>query len=326
MRSWTVGTTPGGAHQGPMAVDAYELTGADGLRAVVWTYGATLAELWVPDGTGGSVNVVLGHPDLTAYLEPRNHYLGATLGRYSRNVGFGRFRLDGAEHLLDLNDRGHHMHGGVDGFSRRVWTARPEADGTALRLRLVSPDGDQGYPGELVAETVYRLVEHGIEFEHSATTSSPTIVDLTNHSYWNLAGTGTVDDHLLTIAATRVIEFDQRMVPSAGPPPPVAGGPLDFTSPRPLRGCTADRFFVLDGPQPAVELSHPGSGRTMRIRTTAPGIGVYTADRFPTGARSGICLQASALPDAPNRPDFPTVRLDPRAIYHSRTVHEFVLG
>ncbi|AUG77887.1 galactose mutarotase [Kitasatospora sp. MMS16-BH015] len=325
IRCRPVGTTAGTAGQGPRRVDAYELDGGGGLRAVVWTYGATLAELWVPDGAGGSVNVAVGFPDLAGYESLKNPYLGATLGRFSRNVGHGRFRLDGVEYQLDLNDRGHHMHGGREGFSRLVWEAEPDPATMSLTLRLVSPDGDQGYPGELSAETVYRLGEHGIEFEHRATTTAPTVVDLTNHTYWNLAGGGTIDGHTLRIGGTRAIRFGERMVPVPGPPEPLRGTEHDFTRPRPLRGTAIDRFFVLDGPVGTVELAHPASGRAMRVTTDAPGTGVYTADRFAR-PRSGICLQTSALPDAPNRPDFPSVRLDPGQVYRSRTVHEFTAG
>ncbi len=328
VRRRPVGMTAGTTRQGPRQVDLYELDNGLGLRASVMTYGATLTELWVPDRDGGSVNVALGlHvaaglPDLAGYEAPRNPYIGATVGRYSRNVGHGRFRLAGAEHRLALNDGGHHMHGGPEGFSRMVWEAEPDPVTTSLVLRLVSPDGDQGYPGELTAETVYRLGEHGIEFEHRATTTAPTVVDLTNHTYWNLAGDGTIDGHVLRIGASRAVRFGERMVPVPGPPSPVHGTDHDFTRARPLRGNAIDRFFVLDGPGHCVELEHPGSGRSMRVTTDAPGIGVYTADRFPR-PRSGICLQASGLPDAPNRPDFPSVRLDPGQTYRSRTVHEF---
>ncbi|WP_255953283.1 aldose epimerase family protein [Streptomyces odontomachi] len=317
-----VGVTAGSTRQGPRRVDAYELAGGHGLRAVIWTYGATLTELWVPGRDGDPVNVALGFRDLAGYEDPRNPYLGATVGRFSRNVGHGRFVLDGVEHRLDLNDRGHHMHGGREGFSRMVWEAEPDPATASLTLRLVSPDGDQGYPGELTAWTVYRLVEHGIEFEHRATTTRPTVVDLTNHTYWNLAGEGTIDEHTLRIGGSRAIRFGERMVPVAGQPEPVHGTEHDFTRSRPLRGTAIDRFFVLDGADETIELAHPGSGRVMRVRTDAPGTGVYTADRFAR-PRAGICLQTSALPDAPNRPDFPSVRLDPGQVYHRRTVHEF---
>ncbi|WP_030748779.1 aldose epimerase family protein [Streptomyces sp. NRRL S-31] len=322
----TVGTTAGHARQGPRQVHAYKLDNGSGLSVEVWTYGATLVSVLVPDRDGRRSNVVLRQPALADYEARKGSpYLGSTLGRFSRSVDRGRFFLDGVPHRLDLNDRGHHMHGGAFGFDRLVWDAEAAHDtgSVAVRLRLRSPDGDQGYPGELSAETTYRLSSEGeLSFEHRATTTAPTIVDLTNHAYWNLAGRDRVDGHRLALNAEGIIRYGERMVPVAGPPDPVRGTPFDFTRARTIGALPIDRFFVLADATWAAELSDPSSGRHMRVTTDAPGLGIYTADRHGQ-FREGVCIQASALPDAPNRPDFPPVRLDPGETYLSRTTHRF---
>ena len=328
IRRETVGATQGHAGQKPAEVDSYTLDSGHGLAVTVWTYGATLVEVLVPDRNGTTGNVVARLPDLASYEDPAvNAYVGATVGRYCRCVADGRFTLDGVEHRLDRNDGRHHVHGGPLGFDRFVWDA--EATQTdellTLCLRLDSPDGDQGYPGALRAEARYEVDRHGrLTFDFRATTTAATIVGFTNHAFWNLSGTAgrTIDDHRLAINSDRTVAFDADLVPLAGPPRDIAGTDLDHRAARPLGARPLDNFFVLDDPSWAAELSHRASGRTMRVRTDQPGIGVYSGDHYRQ-PRAGICLETGPWPDAPNRPDFPSVRLDPGRTYHHRTIHEF---
>jgi aldose 1-epimerase len=323
----TVGVTAGHPGQGPRQVDAYELDTGDGLAIVVWTYGATLVEVRVPDRSGRVDNVVLRHAELRDYEDRRgNPYLGATVGRFCRNVGHARFTLDDKSYELDRNDRRHHIHGGTYGFDRVVWDAEVEQspDALTLRLRHLSPDGDQGYPGALSAETSYRIESGGLlTFEHRATTTASTVVGFTNHAYWNLSGGGVIDGHRLRLNAASMLPFDDEFLPVSGPAP-VGATAYDFTTARPLGQTRIDNFFVLEEPAWAAELSDPAGGRAMRVVTDEPGVGVYSADRFRR-ARAGICLETGAWPDAPNRPDFPSARLDPGAVYSSRTTHRFTV-
>ncbi|GEB49091.1 aldose epimerase family protein [Streptomyces cacaoi] len=328
IRRERIGTSAGHAGQGPTPVDSYTLDTGAGLAVEVWTYGAQLVRCLVPDREGRTGNVVVRLPDLAAYEDrAANPYVGSTVGRYCRCVAGGRFRLDGVEHRLDRNDGAHHIHGGPAGFDRYVWEAEAEqrADGVlALRLRLESPDGDQGYPGTLSAEVCYEVSPEGtLAFDHRATTTAATLVGLTNHAYWNLAGSGRVDGHRLALNSGRAVVFDDELIPLPGPPADITGGPLDHRRLTPLDDRRLDNCFVLDGPEWAARLHDPASGRTMRVVTDQPAVGVYTADGFAGRRRCGICLEAGPLPDAPNRDDYPPVRLDPGETYRHRTVHHF---
>jgi aldose 1-epimerase len=322
-----VGRTRGHSRQEPRTVDSYTLDNQRGLAVTVWTYGATVVEVRVPDRDGAAANVVVRLPDLDGYQDrARNPYLGATVGRFCRSVAGGGFTLDRVAHRLDRNDGRHQVHGGTFGFDRLVWDAEADRDGDRLRLHLTlaSPDGDQGYPGDLLAEADYIVDAEGrLTIEYSATTSAPTVVGLTNHAFWNLAGSGTIDGHLLAVNADRALVFDEELIPVPGPPAAVTGTELDFSSPRRIGGDRLDNCFVLDDPGWTAELSDPHSGRTLLLTTDQPGIGVYSGDFFTSRPRSGLCLETGALPDAPNRPDFPTARLDPGDRYRHRTVYAF---
>jgi aldose 1-epimerase len=325
-RRTTIGVTAGHSEQPPTHVDEYTLETGSGLCITVWTYGATLVEACVPDARGRRANVVFRLPNLASY-EDRvwNEYVGSTVGRYARCIAGGRFALDGIEFELDRNAGPHHIHGGTFGFDRFVWQANADrvGNGLALRLQLERPDGDQGYPGAIAAVTTYLLEAERLTLEHRATTTASTVVALTNHAFWNLRGWGTIDDHRLTVNATHVLPVDADLVP-VGAPVAVAGSPLDYTAPRPLAGRTLDHCFALDEPAWAAELADPSSGRAMRIVTDQPGLQVYTGDglRVP---RAGIALQTGAWPDSPNRPDYPSSRLDSGDVYVHRTIHEFSL-
>ncbi|HEU0299355.1 MAG TPA: aldose epimerase family protein [Longimicrobium sp.] len=323
-----IGTTTGLAGQPPADVDAYTLDTGAGLATTVWTYGATVVEVRVPDRAGRAANVVLRLPDLDAYQDRSRNasYLGATLGRFGRCVAGARFQLDGREYRLDRNHGRHHFHGGTNGFDRYVWKADAGRDGDslALKLDLHSRDGDQGYPGDLSATAVYRVDREGrLTLEYRATTTASTIVGLTSHAFWNLAGTGTIGGQRLALNAARVLPTDDELIP-LGAPVDVAGTSLDYTAPRPIREDRLDHCFALDDPAWAAELHDPGTGRAMRVVTDQPGLAVYSGDglREP---RTGLCLQSGAWPDAPNHPSYPAVRLDPGTEYRHHVRYEFTL-
>ncbi|MFC3346578.1 aldose epimerase family protein [Streptomyces echinoruber] len=312
--------------QKPTEVHAFTLDSGNGLSVTAWTYGASLVEVNVPDRYGRPGNVVVRLPDLASYEDPDlNAYVGATVGRYCRCVTDARFELDGVEHRLDGNDGSHHLHGGSLGFDKYVWEADAESreDRLVLRMRLVSPDGDQGYPGELTAEASYEVDTRGrLTIAFQARTTAPTVVGLTNHAFWNLGGGGTIDDHRLALNSTRIVAFDDRLMPLPGPPRDITGTDLDHTTPRELGAARLDNFFVLDDSAWAAQVEHRPSGRTMRVTTDQPGMGVYSGDHYRR-PRAGLCLETGAWPDAPNRPDYPSVRLDPGQTYRHRTTHAF---
>jgi len=319
-----MGTTHGHVEQGPTPVDAYTLDTGQGLAIKVMTYGATLLEVLVPDRAGRSANVVVRLPDLPSYENREiNPYLGATIGRYARCIATGSFRLDGILYELDRNFDPHHNHGGTIGFDRFVWNAESsnEKGCLVLRLRLNRPHGDQGYPGALEAETIYRVAGGILSFEHRATTSASTVVALTNHTFWNLAASGSIGAHLLTINAKRLLMVDKDLIP-VGQPVPVTGTSFDYTSPRAIGEHHLDHCFVLDDATWAAELSDPASGRRMRLRTDQPGLQVYSADAFRE-PRIGLSLQTGTWPDSANRVDFPSPRLDPGMTYCHWSTHEF---
>ncbi|MFC1441049.1 aldose epimerase family protein [Streptacidiphilus sp. N1-10] len=343
-------------------VHRWILTDARGTSAAVLEYGAVLHTVHLPDpdgGTGEAVNVVLGHPDLDGYLAERPPFFGATIGRFGNRIADGRFTLDGRTHQVPLSDtpRANALHGGDQGFDARLWSAEPVevVGGSGVELSLVSPDGDQGFPGTLRATVRYSLAEGRLRIDYRATTSAPTVVNLTNHSYLNLAGEGcdSVLDHELTLAAAGYLPVDQELRPLAGPPAPVAGTPFDFTAPRLLGerihdedGQLAiaggyDHCWALEGgrtdaPRVVAVLRHPGSGRVLTLSTTEPGIQVYSGNGLdgsltgPSGRGygrySGVALETQHFPDSPNRGDYPSTVLRPGEEYRSCTVYDFGVG
>jgi aldose 1-epimerase len=312
-----------------MPVHGYRFDSGADLAVEVWSYGATLVEVLVPDTRGRTKNVVARLPELDDYTAATHEArIGATMGRFCRNVAYGRFRLDGVQHELDLNEGAHHVHGGTFGFDRCVWEGAAERDGDVLRLRLgvLSIDGDQGYPGDLEAHVEYAVdQEQQLTITFTARTTASTIVGLTNHAFWNLAGAGRIDDQQLALNTSRFVACDAEQIPLPGPPVPV-GHPLSgLARPRRLGSMRLDNFFVLDDPTWAATLADPDSGRAVRLTTDQPGIGVYTGDGLPS-PRSGVCLQPGPWPDAPNRPDFPSARLDPGHVYRARTTYRFRVG
>jgi aldose 1-epimerase len=343
------GTLPDGS-----TVHRWTLTDGVGLTAGVLTYGAVLQALQVPDRSGKSDNIALGFPALSEYLT-RTAYFGATIGRYSNRIAEGRFPLDGHSYQVPLSDtpRPNALHGGEHGFDTRLWHAAPvpRSQGTALDLSLVSPDGDQGFPGTLRVTVRYTVAAGQLRIDYHATTDAPTVVNLTNHSYLNLAGEGTdtVLDHELTLAAAAYLPVDAYLRP-LGALAPTAGTPFDFTTARRLGeridaddaqlrlAGGYDHCWALDGgrtgyPRHVATLAHPPSGRVLTLSTTEPGIQLYTANALdgtltgpsgrPYGRHSGVALETQHYPDSPNHHDYPSTLLRPGASYHSTTILHF---
>ncbi|CAG7655644.1 aldose epimerase family protein [Actinacidiphila bryophytorum] len=338
-------------------VECWRLESATGVAAEILTYGGTLHALHVPDTAGRSDSVVLSLPDVLSYAV--SPYFGALVGRYANRIGGARFLLDGSLHRLPANDRGHTLHGGPDGFHHRLWEAQPLPG--ALRLTLHSPDGDMGFPGALDVSATYALGEDGtLALDFEARTDRTTVVNLTNHAYFNLAGTpaagggadasGAILRHMLRIDADGFLPVSTESIPW-GPEQRVAGTPFDFTRPRALGdGLRApdpqvksadgyDHCWVLRKaadpavPRTAAVLHDPDSGRTLEVRTTEPGIQVYTANQLdgtlaaPGGHRYGphdaVCLETQHLPDSPNRREYPSAVLRPGEVLRSRTEFRF---
>ncbi|WP_328538947.1 aldose epimerase family protein [Streptomyces sp. NBC_00344] len=296
-----------------------------GTRVRVLTYGGIVQSVDVPDREGARTGVALGFADLAGYLERPGPYLGALVGRYANRIAGGVFTLDGQTYRLARNNPPNSLHGGDLGFDKRVWEAEP-AGAYGVRLSRVSPDGEEGFPGRLPVTVTYSLDGNGaLRIAYEATTDAPTVVNLTNHSYWNLAGadSGSAAGHELRISASRITPVDEHLIPT-GELAPVEGTRFDFRAPR-KAGPGYDHNYVLDGPD-AAELYDPGSGRVLTVTTTEPGIQLYTGDHLddgPFGAGDGIALETQHFPDAPNRPDFPSAVLRPGGVYASETVYGF---
>jgi aldose 1-epimerase len=333
------------------AVESFTLRNARGLEVRAITYGAIIVSLRVPDREGRFGDVVLGHDDLAGYLR-RPAYFGAVVGRYGNRIAKGRFTLEGKTYALSTNNGPNHLHGGVKGFDKVVWKGDlvSTADGASVIFRYTSPDGEEGYPGTLQARVTYTLNDRDeLTFDYAATTDKPTPVNLTQHSYFNLAGAGNdVLGHELTIEADRFTPVDATLIPT-GQLAPVSGTPFDFRKPTAIgarigqddeqlrRGSGYDHNFVLnragEGLLHVARLAFPGSGRTMDIRTTEPGLQFYSGnflDGTITGKggvvyrhRSGLCLETQAFPDSPNQPSFPSTILRPGEEYRSKTVLTF---
>lgn len=304
-------------------IRSYQLSSGR-LSATVWDYGATLVAVEAPDGTNF---VQAQSADFDFGGEDPSGFMGATVGRYANRIADARFELDGTEYRLAPNDGSHTLHGGPAGFDRRTWTAEvlETAERVGLRCSLLSEDGDQGFPGTLsVSVTFWLETDDRLIFEYEATCDAPTVVSLTNHAYWNLAGTGTIAGHSLLVNAGAYLETNETLIPVAVRA--VAGTPYDFETARAIidekLDAGLDTCFVLNSAGPAAVLTHVPSGRRMTIETDQPGLQVYTANHL-TPRHRGVALEAQALPDSPNRPDFPSVVLRPGDTYRQTTVHRF---
>jgi aldose 1-epimerase len=336
-------TSPFGALPDGADVTAFTLGSSDdGLRLTVLDLGATVARLQVPAGDGPPVDVVLGLAAASDYAAETNPFLGATVGRYANRIAGSRFTLDGTEHRLVPNEGTTCLHGGPGGFHSRQWLAVAATSDT-LELELVSPDGDQGFPGRVRARVRYQVTADTVTIEHRAETDAPTVVSLTNHTYFNLAADGTVDDHVLEVAADEYLPVDARSIPT-GSRELVQDSPFDFRDGVALAGRVGsshpqvrqaggiDHAFVLtgEGLRRVARLEHPASARTLEVSTTQSSMQVYTGQqldgtlldragrRLPS--RAGIALECQAFPDAPNQPQFPSAVLEPGEEYRATTV------
>ncbi|MEV7194817.1 aldose epimerase family protein [Streptomyces sp. NPDC093510] len=324
-----------------------------GTRMKVLSYGGIVQSLELPDRRGRYTNVSLGYDTIEAYAAGTT-FFGALIGRYGNRIARGRFTLDGKEYQLSVNDGEHSLHGGAKGFGTRVWDVEPFAgsSGVGLVLRYVSVDGEMGYPGTLRVTVTYTLTGRGDwRIDYAATTDKATVVNLTNHTYYNLAGEGTGDiyGHDLTLDASRFTPTDAGLIPT-GELAKVAGTPFDFRRAKPVgediraahpQLVTAKGFdhnWVLDKgitrrPEHFATLRDPESGRTMKIATTEPGVQFYSGNFLdgtltgPSGRTyrqgDGLCLETQHFPDSPNRPSFPSTVLRPGETYRSSTVHAF---
>lgn len=290
---------------------------------MVWDQGATLVAVELENGTNLVQAPVIGD-DLAA---TDRGYRGSTIGRYANRIANARFSLGGTDYSLDANDGPHTLHGGEIGFDQLHWRAEPlkRTDSVGVRFSVRSPDGDQGFPGNLDAAVTYWLTAaNELVFEYEAVCDAPTVVAMTNHAYWNLAGEGTISEHILQVNADRFVDMDELKSPTEVRS--VAGTRFDFRFPRRLSGPDFgdgyDHCLVLEPSGPAAVLMHGPSGRRMTIETDQPGLQVYTANNLQP-RHCGIGLEAQALPNSPNRPDFPSVVLRPGETYRQVTRHRF---
>ncbi|MCL4812218.1 MAG: galactose mutarotase [Vicinamibacteraceae bacterium] len=342
------GTMPDGT-----AVEVFTLTNANGVEVRAIEYGGIITVLRVPDRDGRLDDVVLGYDTLEAYLQNNSPFFGAIIGRYGNRIAKGRFVLDGTSHQLATNDGPNHLHGGVKGFDKVVWEGEPfERDGRAgVAFTRTSPDGEEGYPGALSSRITYTLTgSNELIVDYHATTTAPTIVNLTQHSYFNLAGQGARDilDHQLEIRADRYTPVDATLIPT-GELAAVQDTPFDFRTATAIgarigsdheqiaRGRGYDHNFVLTrgggGLSVAARVVEPTTGRTLEVATTEPGLQFYSGnflDGTITGKagrvyqrRFGFCLETQHYPDSPNQPSFPSTVLRPGEEYRSQTVFTF---
>ncbi len=307
MRRRSFGETAAGE-----AVDRYTLTSSTGVELSLITYGAAIQELRLADGA----NVVLGFDTLDEYVAGAD-FRGAVVGRYANRIAGGSFELDGVRHELPRNDGEHSLHGGPGGFHTRVWSV-VAAEDARLVLRSMSENGEMGYPGTLVVDVSYVLAGGAVRIDYLARTDAPTVVNLTSHTYWNLAGGGTIDGHVLTLGASRYTPLDATLIPT-GELAPVAGTAFDFTHPRALTG-SYDVNVVLDGAF-AARLEEPEGGRRLEVRTTEPGLQLYTGELLDP-PRSGVALETQHFPDSPNRAAFPSTVLLPGRELRSTTTYD----
>lgn len=344
-----------GATQGGNSVYEYTLTNAHGVEIKIITYGGIITSVRQPDRDRQPANVVLGFSNLQDY-ETKSPYFGCITGRYANRIAGGKFSLDGTAHQLDLNDGPNSLHGGRRGFDKVVWAVTQEIDRTeesGIDLHYVSPDGDQHFPGALDTTVTYRLNDQNeLRIDYRATTDKPTIVNLTNHTLWNLRGegAGSTEDHVLQINAGQYTPVDETAIPT-GELTDVAGTPFDFRTPTPIgkelhaehpqivlgKGFDHNWVLLRPGPDadllPAATLHDPAGGRVLEVWTTEPGVQLYTGNFLDgslhgTSGRAyekhgGVALETQHFPDSPNQPHFPSTVLRPGDTYASTTVFKF---
>lgn len=335
-------------------VGLYTLSNKNGIAIGVITYGARVTTLKTPDKNGQFADIVLGFDNIEGYLST-NPYFGAIVGRYGNRIAKGRFSLDGKDYKLAVNNGANALHGGLKGFDKVVWTARDAStpEGAAVELTYVSKDGEEGYPGNLTVKVTYTLTDaNEVQLDYSATTDKLTVTNITNHSYFNLAGAGSGDilSHVMRLRAASFTPVDSGLIPN-GKIAPVIHTPFDFANPIAIGaridqagdeqikfGGGYDHNWVIDNPNVgsmamAAEVSDPVSGRTLQLSTTQPGVQFYTGNFLDGtiqgkggkvyGKRGAFCLETQHFPDSPNHPAFPNTMLNPKDTMKSRTVWRF---
>ncbi|MFL9653428.1 aldose epimerase family protein [Streptomyces sp. PB17] len=298
-----------------------------GVRVRVLSYGGIVQSAEVPDPDGTTADVVLGFADLDGYVTHPEPYLGALVGRYANRIGGGRFPLDGRTYTLEPNEGPNTLHGGARGFDKRVWDVAAVEEG--VRLSRVSPHGEEGFPGRVEMSVTYTLDGAGaLRIAYEAVTDAPTVLNPTNHSYFNLGGSGHAGGHELRLAASRITPVDAGLIPTGGLDD-VTDTRFDFRRARKV-GSGYDHNFVLDkgvtaAAEEVAELYDPASGRVLTVATTEPGLQLYTADHLgePFAPGDGIALETQHFPDSPNRPGFPSTVLRPGEVFRSETVYGF---
>jgi aldose 1-epimerase len=337
-----LGTTPDGT-----VVDLYILKG-DGIEAGIMTYGARVVSIKTADRNGKMANVVLGYSALDAYVADKTTYFGAIVGRYGNRIALGKFSLNGHKYQVPVNNNANSLHGGTIGFDRLVWQGRAITDG--VEMTLVSKDGDQGYPGTLTVHVRYTVHHNALRIDYSVSTDKNTVVNLTNHSYFNLSGDGkaTILGEQLTLPADKYTPVDAGLIPT-GVLAPVEGTPFDFRNATVIGARIHDdneelkiaggydHNWVLRGKngevKTAARVYDPASGRVLTVMTTEPGVQFYSGN-FLDGTKfgkageghvknSGLCLETQHFPDSPNHPGFPTTELKPGEVRHSMTTFTF---
>lgn len=352
MEKQTYGTLSDGRQ-----VTLYTLGNANGVTVRVINYGGIITEVLLPEKPGAGTNIVLGVDNLKAY-ETRNGYYGCVAGRYANRIAKGRFTLDGKTYQLATNNGANHLHGGLVGFDKRLWSVETEireADREGIVLHYLSPDGEEGYPGSLDVRMTYTLsADNSLRIDYHATTSAPTVVNLTNHTFWNLAGEGSgpIYEHELQLNASRFLPVDAGAIP-LGEPADVTGTPFDFRTAKPVGhdirsnhiqvayGMGFDHNWLIDRPATAGPadlvlagvLREPRSGRSMEVLTSEPGIQFYSGNflngtSYGSSLRAyrqgeGLALETQHYPDSPNQPSYPSTVLRPGEEMRSATIYRF---
>lgn len=342
----TVQSEPFGQTASGDEVTQYSLRNRAGMKVNLINLGAIITSVEVPDRDGKFANVTLSFPDVAGY-EANAPYFGGACGRYANRIANAKFTLEGTEYELFANNGANSLHGGKVGFMKKLWKASSfkNDNSVGVKLTYVSPDGEEGYPGELKTTITYTLNDDNeLKIDYEATTDKPTVLNLTNHAYWNLAGAGSglITDHELTLACSKFLPVDETGIPT-GELAAVEGTCMDFLKPekigaridQPVNGSGGyDHCYVVDGPagvlRPAAKIVEPTTGRVMEILTTEPAIQFYTGNFLEGNEKTAgapkhgaFCLETQHYPDSPNRPDFPTTRLNPGETYKQTTVHKF---
>ncbi|NDW19775.1 galactose mutarotase [Dysgonomonas sp. 216] len=329
-------------------VELFVLVNKSGAEITVTNYGAKVVSLMVPDKSGKLVDVVLGHDTIAEYLKSEEPYFGAVCGRTANRIANGKFTLEGKEYTLAVNNGPNNLHGGIKGFNSVVWDAK-QTDAQTVELTYLSVDGEEGFPGNLSTKIIYKLTDdNALDIAYEATTDKTTIINLTNHSYFNLSGAGdpSIADHVLKMYADEFLPADETSIPY-GKPEKVVGTPMDFTTPHEIGerinedfeplifGRGYDHTFIMNKKEGDLALTcySPKTGIVLDTYTTEPGVQVYTGNwmtgnfvakqgqRYP--AQSAVCFETQHYPDSINKPDYPTVILKPGEKFESKTIYKF---